>query len=237
MGKILLIDDSKDTHLILQQVFDNDHVLKSAYNLHQAKVIMEHENFDLILLDIGLPDGDGLEFCADLRTRKSTQETPIIFLTGKDEISAKSIGFSLGAEDYIVKPFNVAEVKLRCVSKLRKYLERDRREAVQTIGDLRFEVPSQRAFLRKDGGEKRLDLTPTGFKLLFYFCQNESQIFTRDQLISAIWGQGTFIVERTVDTHIGAIRKQLVGSSTTIQAVHGYGYRLSAEIEKAKKVA
>ena len=237
MGKILLVDDSKDTHLILQQAFDHDHTLKSAYDLRQAIAILEQENFDLILLDIMLPDGDGLEFCAKLRTKQPTQETPIIFLSGKNEISAKSIGFSLGAEDYIVKPFDVDELKLRCVSKLRKHLERDRRDAVHTMGDLRFEVPSQRVFLKLEAGEKKLDLTPTGFKLLFHFCQNESQIFTRDQLISAIWGHGTFIVERTVDTHIGAIRKQLVSSSTTIQAVHGYGYRLTIESERKKKTA
>lgn len=230
MGKILLVDDAKETHLVLRETFDHDHALTSAFDLSQALQFLEKEPFDLILLDIVLPDGDGLEFCAKLRARKQTKEIPVIFLTGKTDIAAKSIGFSLGAEDYIVKPFDPEEVKLRSVAKLRKFQDKNSREAVQVVGDLRFEIPSQRVFLRQDKGEKRLDLTPTGFKLLLYFSQNESQVFTRDQLISAVWGQGTFIAERTVDTHIGTVRKQLVGSRIHIQSIHGCGYKLSIEV-------
>lgn len=237
MGKILLVDDAQETHLILQEMFDQDHALKSVYNLAQAASSLEKDLVDLILLDIMLPDGDGLEFCAKLRAQKRTKDIPVIFLTGKTDLAAKSIGFSLGAEDYIVKPFDAQEVKLRVEAKLRKFQDKSTKETVLTLGDLRFEIPSQRVFLRQEKGEKRLDLTPTGFKLLLYFCQKEDQVFSRDQIISAVWGQGTFIAERTVDTHIGTVRKQLVGSRMTIQSVHGYGYKLlvAADAAAAKK--
>lgn len=229
MGKILLVDDAQETHLILQETFDQNHNLKSVYNLAQATQSLEKDTFDLILLDIMLPDGDGLEYCAKLRANKKTKDIPIVFLTGKTDLAAKSIGFSLGAEDYIVKPFDPQEVKLRVEAKLRKFQEKSAKDTVHAIGDLRFEIPSQRVFLRDDKGEKRLDLTPTGFKLLLYFCQNESLVFTRDQIISAVWGQGTYIAERTVDTHIGTVRKQIVGSRVNIQSVHGHGYKLTVE--------
>lgn len=235
MGKILLVDDAQDTHLILQETFDQEHTLKSVYNLNQAAQILDKEVFDLILLDIMLPDGDGLEFCAKLRSQKKVKDIPVIFLTGKGDLAAKSIGFSLGAEDYIVKPFDPQEVKVRVVAKLRKFQEKQSKENTLSLGDLRFEIPSQRVFLRHEAGEKRLDLTPTGFKLLLYFCQNESQVFTRDQIISAVWGHGTFIAERTVDTHIGSVRKQLVGLRMNIQSVHGFGYKLSVDLKDSKK--
>jgi two-component system response regulator ResD len=242
MGKILLVDDAKETHLVLQEIFDQEHTMKSAYDLAQATMLLDQEPFDLVLLDIMLPDGDGLEFCAKLRAKKSTKDLPVIFLTGKTDLAAKSIGFSLGAEDYIVKPFDAEEVKLRALSKIRKFTEKAARDTNQVIGDLRFEIPSQRVFLRQETGEKRLDFTPTGFKLLLHFCQNETLVFTRDQIITAVWGQGTFIAERTVDTHIGTVRKQLGDSRVSIQSVHGYGYKLSiapvnANSDSKKKAA
>ena len=226
MSKILLVDDAKDVHLILNEVFDSEYSLTSAFSLNQASQLLDSEVFDLILLDIILPDGDGLDFCATLQSKSTLREIPVIFLTGKNDFAAKSIGFSLGAEDFIVKPFDASEVKLRCVAKIRKYQSKGNREAVHQIGDLRFEIRSQRIYLRQELNEKKLELTPTGFKLLLYLAQNEGQVFTRDQLINSVWGHGTYIVDRTVDTHVGALRKQLAGSRVSVQSVHGQGYRL-----------
>lgn len=236
MKKILLVDDAKDAHLILREAFDGEHIMTSALTLQEATQILSQESFDLILLDIILPDGNGLEFCAKLRTKSQTQNTPVIFISGKNDISSKSIGFSLGAEDYIVKPFDPVEVKLRCNAKLKKKASEQSKSNQLKVGDLRFEIASQRAYVLKDLNEQELDLTPTGFKLLLYLAQKESQVLTRDQLINAVWGEGTFIVDRTVDSHIGALRKELSNSSVSIRAVHGQGYKLSSQSEtKSKK--
>jgi two-component system phosphate regulon response regulator PhoB len=227
MNKILVIDDAKDCHLLLRKAFDADCVLTSVFNLENADKALLQNEFDLILLDIVLPDGDGLEFCARIRTSTKSRDVPIIFLTGKSDLAAKSIGFSLGAEDYIIKPFDPLEVKIRCFAKITKKIVKNDRDSLHRIGDLRFEIPSQRVFIRQESGERQLALTPTGFKLLLFLSQNESHVFTRDQLISSVWGQGTFIVDRVVDTHIGAIRKELIGSEISIQAVRGHGYKLT----------
>jgi two-component system, OmpR family, phosphate regulon response regulator PhoB len=237
MSKILLVDDAKDIHMILNAVFDEDQIIVSAFDLKHATQLLEKEVFDLILLDIVLPDGDGLEFCAKLRAQSSTKDIPVIFLSGKSDLSAKSIGFSLGAEDYIVKPFEPLEVKLRCTAKLKKYEVKKYKETQFKIGDLRFEIPSQRVFLKNDLTEELLNLTPTGFKLLLYLARNESQVLSREQIINAVWGAGTFIVDRTVDTHVGSIRKRLTTANLSIQSVHGQGYKLHLISNKDKKTS
>jgi len=225
MKKILLIDDAKEIHVLLNAVFQQESVLVSAYDLKQAHRLLEHEKFNLILLDILLPDGDGLDFFAKIRSYNLAKDTPIILLTGKNELSTKSIGFALGAEDYIVKPFDPLEVKLRCTSKIAKFETKISQDAIFQAADLRFEIPSQRAFL----SGKQLNLTPTGFKLLLYLSKNEGAVLSRNQLIDNVWGVGTYIVDRTVDTHVGAVRKQLKSSNVSIVSVHGLGYKLVLE--------
>ena len=121
MQKILLIDDAKDTHLILREVFDGDVVITSAYDLNQAVQWFEKNTFNLVLLDIMLPDGDGLEFFARIKNKINVKDIPFILLTGKTDFATKSTGFSLGAEDYIVKPFDPLEVRLRCMAKMKKF--------------------------------------------------------------------------------------------------------------------
>ncbi len=236
MAKILLVDDIENIHLTVKAVFGHEHTVVSAYDLAQAADQIERSNFDLILLDVMLPDGSGFEFCALLQQNPTAKNIPVFFLTGKSDLSAKTIGFSLGAEDYIVKPFDVAELKLRCEARLRK--EKTRRQDDQCkIGDLRLEISSHRVHLKTKESERRLQLTPTGFKLLLCFAQNEGRVFTRDQLINSVWGHGTFIAERTVDTHIATLRKQIIDSEVAIEVVHGTGYRIVShkKIKSAKK--
>lgn len=227
MQKILLIDDAKDTHLILREVFNGEAVITSAYDLNQAVHWFEKSVYNLVLLDIALPDGNGLEFFARIKNKQNVKETPFILLSAKSDFSSKSTGFSLGAEDYIVKPFDPLELRLRCLAKMKKFeIKRDFPE-LKNSGPLRFESASRRVYLSNENEEKLLQLTPTGFKILQYLSKHQDQVFSRDQIISAVWGVGTFIVDRTVDTHIGTIRKQLAESVVNIQSIHGQGYKLT----------
>ncbi len=232
MGKILIVDDAKDVHILLKHVFEPEYTITSAYTIFEASNYLDAEKFDLLLLDVKLPDGSGFNFCAGLQQNSQFKKMPVVFITGMSELSDKSMGFLLGAEDYITKPFNSKEVKLRCESKIRKMKSMQTKEDVLKLGDLRIEIPTQRVFRHNGEKEDLLSLTPTGFKLLYYLVSNVGQVFTRDQLISSVWGHGISIVDRTVDTHIGALRKQLEDSSVCIEAVHGVGYRLTCSNKK-----
>lgn len=237
MSKILVVDDAKMIHFLLRGVFEVDHVLISAFTLQEATELLRKEKFDLIILDVKLPDGDGFNFCASLQFFPNAKSVPVIFLTGQSDISDKSIGFSIGAEDYIVKPFNPAEVKLRCEVRLRKLQNSKDRETSLRFGDLRVDTTTQKVFLCSENGEEALNFTPIDFKLLYYLASHPDQVFSRQQLISAIWGEGTHIVDRTIDTHVGTIRAQLKRSNQKIQSVHGIGYRMTTAKSTPKKSA
>lgn len=229
LPRILLVDDAEQTHLILNEVFFNEASLSSVFNLSDASKIFEKEIFDLVLLDIMLPDGNGLEYFADLQKQPSFQNTPVIFLTGKSEFSAKSMGFNLGAEDYIVKPFNPEDVKLRCLSKVRKFQQFSKQPMQQTFGHLRLDLQAQLVFKKSTSGEIDLQLTPTEFKLLHFLSKNVDHVYSRSQIIEAVWGTGTHIIDRTVDTHLASLRKKIRETSVSIKAVHGQGYKLLVE--------
>ncbi len=229
MSKIIIIDDARDVHLLLREIFYLDHSVTSAFTLSEASQLIRAQSFELILLDVKMPDGDGFHFCASLQQNSETRNIPVIFITGKSDIADKAIGFSLGAEDYIVKPFNAAEVKLRCEARIRKLDSKKSRDSVVRSGNVKIEITMQKATLIHDGKEESINLTPTGFKLLLYLVTHHDQVFTRDQLISAVWGDGITIVDRTIDTHIGALRKVLRNADFQIQSVHGVGYRLTSK--------
>ena len=237
MSKILVIDDAADIHFILREVFLPDHQVTSAMTILEASNCIRNDKFDLIILDVKLPDGDGFKFCASLQLNMTTKSIPVFFITGKSEISDKSIGFSLGAEDYIVKPFDATEVRLRCEARLRKIAGQRSQESVYNCGHLRIETTSQKVHLVLDNQETMLNFTPNGFKLLLYLLMHLDQVFTRDQLISAVWGENIHIVDRTIDTHIAAIRSQLKKSGLKIHSVHGVGYRISLDEPGKKQVA
>ena len=239
MQKILLIDDSKDTHLILREVFEGEVIITSAYDLSHAVQWFEKNTYDLVLLDIMLPDGDGLEFFARIKNKNNIKDIPFIMLTGKSDFATKSTGFSLGVEDYIVKPFDPLELRVRCLAKMKKYGIKKEAITQLTVGPLKFDIARQRVSLTTDNEEKQLQLTPTGFKILHYLSMHQDQVFSRDQIINVVWGLGTHIVDRTVDTHIGTIRKQLCDPVVTIQSVHGEGYKIviNPTAQRSKKSA
>jgi two-component system, OmpR family, response regulator len=237
MTKILVVDDSIDVHTLLRAVFEPEYFVVSVYRLQEAALILKKENFDLILLDVKLPDGDGFNFCANLKQNPTLKLVPVIFITGQYDISDKAIGFSLGAEDYIVKPFNPIEVKMRCDARIVKIKSKREKESQMRFGKLRIDTIAQKIFLSHDGGEELLNLTPTGFKFLLYLVSNPEQVFSRDQLITAVWGPGTHIVDRTVDSHVAALRKLLINSGLKIEAIHGVGYKLVMASQSATKVA
>lgn len=229
MRNILLVEDSPEIlALVTNRLYD--HRIIPATSIAEAEKAMQRNSVDLIILDLTLPDGDGFPFCIRLRNDPATKDIPVIVLTGRNDTNNKVIGFSLGIEDYIVKPFDPVELRARVKSRLNKLYAEKEKDQLFTVEDLRFDIAKQRASALRHGQEKTLDLTPLEFKLLLYFAKHEGHVLSRDLIINEIWGSDIHIVDRTVDTHISNLRKKLhgFGVRVTIKSIYGEGYSLSA---------
>jgi len=175
---------------------------------------------DLILLDLMLPTLGGLEVCRELRAGERTRQIPILMLTAKAEETDQVVGFSMGADDYVTKPFSV-KVLLQRIKALQRRVEgsSEAADVVQHL-DVRIDRVRHRAFVQ----ERELDLTPTEFRLLECLLRQPGRAFTRAQLMDAAIGEGAIVLERTIDVHIKTLRRKL-GLEDLIQTVRGVGYR------------
>jgi DNA-binding response OmpR family regulator len=182
---------------------------------------LEREKPDLILLDLMLPDTDGLEVCRHIRKSENLAGIPIIMLTARGDESDKVVGLELGADDYVTKPFSVKELVARIHAVLRRPGggEASRRIVVGALViDLdKFEVTA-------DG--VKVDLTATEFKILQLLASRRGRVFTRDQILDHLWGQEKAVIDRTIDVHIRNLREKLGGAAALIKNIRGVGYKL-----------
>lgn len=225
--KILVIDDAEDHHLLIQKIFTRSCRVISAYTLAEADKELLKSSFDLILLDVHMPDGEGFSYFAKLQSQEHTSEIPVIFVTGKDDTPAEAMGFSLGAEDYVVKPVDPMRLKARVEARLKIFRERKNRDSVINQGNIRLSVASQKVAIVAGGREHAIALTPVEFKLLYHMLRNEERVLTREQLLTAVWDDASEVFDRTVDMHMSKLRKKIALSDFAIKAVHGTGYRLT----------
>ncbi|CAK9249655.1 unnamed protein product [Sphagnum jensenii] len=198
-----------------------------ASNAREAMERLASESFSLVILDINLPDQSGFEVFTEMQAHKNYKSTPVIFLTAQSEISSKIAAFSMGAEDYIVKPFNALELKARVEAKLRRADSLARSNVSLCKGQLQLDASTQRAYSLEGAEPRAIHLTPREFNLLFFLAKNEEHVLTRAQLLDAVWGGSGEVFDRAVDTHISAIRRKLGSLSGYIQSVPGAGYRFS----------
>jgi DNA-binding response OmpR family regulator len=234
MLRILLIEDQTEFQFIVKAIFDcSRYFFFVATNASEALKILERNEVDLILLDIGLPDTDGFNLFSQLRTLPYSNEVPIIFLTGKKEVSDRVTGFSLGADDYIVKPFEPLEFRARIESKLQNRISRIQSRNILKKGRIELNQAMFKAFVLDSSGEKRdLELTPYEFRLLVHFMSYEGHVMTRDQLITAVWGDHVHVLERTIDRHISSLRRKLDPNFEKINSVRGIGYQFCICLEE-----
>jgi DNA-binding response OmpR family regulator len=179
------------------------------------------EPFDLILLDVMLPNKDGFEVCRELRRRG--MKTPIIMLTAKTQEAEKVMGLEVGADDYVTKPFSPRELRARIRAVLRRTAPPDA-EDVYRFGT--WELDLGRFELRRNG--QRLDATTTELKLLAAFVRSRGRVLTRERLLDEVWGSGVSITDRVIDNHIVSLRKKIEdepGSPRYLISVRGLGYR------------
>jgi two-component system phosphate regulon response regulator PhoB len=225
--KILVIEDALDVQLQVKAAIGKTYSLTFAGSAHEAKAELARDHFALIVLDIGLPDEDGFSLCASIRSEQTYRDTPIVFLTGKSDSRDKVHAFSLGADDYVVKPFDIPEFRARIESKMRRLISGREEKNTFTKGPFHVALDEQRIYIEANGATEDLGLTPIEFKLLYYFLMHEEHVLTRDQILNHVWGDNTHVTDRTVDTHIYALRKKLGPLSRALKAVPRVGYKLA----------
>lgn len=227
--KILLIEDTKEIYKMVSQSLNYIADLSWAQTITEAKEFVHKDQFDLILLDVQLPDGNGIDFCVELQSAGTTLQTPIFFLTASDTLSEKVMGFSAGADDYIVKPFSPIELKARVESKLRKNDILKQVSDVLTWNEIKINKNKQEVEILEEGKFQKVDLTALEFKLLIYLATSPNDVFSRDEILNEIWGNDIHVYSRSVDTHISKLRKKLGPVAYLIKSIHGSGYKFSPQ--------
>jgi DNA-binding response OmpR family regulator len=222
--KILVVDDEPDAVELIEFNLKNaGYDVVTAEDGTAALRKARATRPDLIVLDLMLPEIDGLEVCRTLRTDPNTARIPIIMLTAKAEEIDRVLGLELGANDYVTKPFSPRELVLRVKNllKLSETPEVDRGKQRWDFGDLLVDVPHHTVSVKG----KPTDLTATEFKLLCLLIERRGRVQSREQLLKEVWGYDSLIDTRTVDTHMGRLREKLGKASDHLDTVRGIGYR------------
>ena len=221
---VLIVEDEESLAALLEYNLEKEgYRVGLAPDGEEAMTMVSEETPDLIILDWMLPKLSGIEVCRRLRNRQSTRNVPILMLTARGEEAERVRGLDTGADDYVTKPFSMTEL----VARIRAVLRRIRpglAEDTVTYGDLQIDRVAHRV---KRAGEE-IHLGPTEFRMLDYFMQNPGRVFSREQLLDAVWGSNVYVEARTVDVHIGRLRKALKreGRNDPIRTVRSAGYAL-----------
>lgn len=225
MKRVMIIEDEKDLAELL--AFNLEKEGYSATCVHDGKLGLEQAGTDLpdlILLDLMLPGMLGTEVCKELRKDKRTASIPIIMITAKGDEIDRVVGFEVGADDYIVKPFSMREVALRIKAVMRRF-EHEAKPPVEDIfmvGDI--VIDKKRHTVLSSGNE--VDLTSTEFKLLLYLSEKMECVQSREQLLQNVWSYNHSGDTRTVDTHVTRLRGKLGSPGDIIKTVRGFGYKV-----------
>ena len=224
--RILIVeDDSNISQLIEYNMKKAGYKCTVAFTGEEGLKILDKEPIDLIILDIMLPKTDGFEVCKKIRKDEKLANVPIIILTAKGEEVERVVGFELGADDYIVKPFSTRELILRVKAVLRRYAPIEDTKEIIAVGKLKVNVPRHRVTV--DG--KEITLTLLEFKLLLTLMQRMGRVQSRDRLLNDVWDIGGDVTTRTIDTHIKRLRQKLGKRGNLIETVRGIGYRFREE--------
>jgi two-component system phosphate regulon response regulator PhoB len=227
-SRVLIIEDETPIREMLgYSLMKEGYVCTEAADVEQARAQVQTVRPDIILLDWMLPGMSGIDYARRLRSDPATQNIPVIMLTAKGEETDKIRALDTGADDYITKPFSTKELLARIRAVLRRYVsDADKGEQGNIdVDGLKLDTESYRVTAR---GEP-IEISPTEFKLLYFFCTHPERVYTRTQLLDHVWGQNVYVEERTVDVHIRRLRMTLepFGFDTFIQTVRSVGYRFS----------
>lgn len=221
MARILVIEDEPDLQRVLAYNLRlAGHAATSALGGEEGLRLARNQPPDLVLLDLMLPDLPGLEVCKALKSEEPTRHVPILILTAKGEEIDRVLGFELGADDYVTKPFSIRELLLRIQAILRRTLPVEP-DACIHVGDLTIDPGAYR--VRVSGSE--IQLTAMEFRLLLTLHERRNRVQTRGALLEDVWGVQSDTETRTVDTHVKRLREKLGSAGNCIETVRGVGYR------------
>src|SRR6266508_5633776 len=224
-ANILIVEDEEALVLLLRYNLEAEgYGVETVARGDEADLLLKERSPDLVILDWMLPGLSGIELCRRLRARPDTRKLPVIMLTARGEESERVRGLATGADDYIVKPFSVPELIARVRALLRR-ANPERVAAMLTFGDLELDREKRRV----SRAGKPIELGPTEYRLLEFLMERPGRVFSRTQLLDGVWGSDVYIDERTVDVHVGRLRKQLNRgyAKDPIRTVRGSGYALN----------
>ena len=222
--QVLVVEDEEALSTLLQYNLEKEgYAVRVANDGEEALVQVDERMPDLIVLDWMLPKISGIEVCRRLRGRSETRNVPIVMLTARGEESDRIRGLDTGADDYVIKPFSMTELSARLRAVLRRIRPGLAEDRVRH-GDIVMDRVAHR--VRRD--DREVHLGPTEFRLLDYLMQHPGRVFSREQLLDAVWGSDVYVEARTVDVHIGRLRKALNrdDESDPIRTVRSAGYSL-----------
>ena len=222
--KIYIVEDEPDIRETLKYNFSNEGFeVFTAPDGEEALSNIKKVLPDVLILDLMLPGVSGLDVCKSIRTDDDIRDMSIIMLTAKGEEIDRVIGFELGADDYVTKPFSVRELILRVKVLLKKQRESLVENKLVTFGPIRIDLDAHELKIN----DKEIVLTALEFKLLQHLVKRKGRVQTREQLLGDVWGYSAEVTTRTVDTHIKRLREKLGNTSDYIQTIRGVGYRFS----------
>ena len=221
--KILVVDDDSNISELLKVYFTNEgYEVKTASDGVEGISFFKMYEPDIVLLDIMLPKKDGWQVCREIREMSSK---PIIMITAKGEVFDKVLGLELGADDFLVKPFDMKELSARVKAVLRRYQAHANPDDDEVVKFENIEISRQKYELKLKG--KSVDIPPKELELLYFLASNYNRVFTRDQLLDKVWGFDYLGDSRTVDVHVKRLREKLEGASDKwlLKTVWGVGYK------------
>ncbi len=223
----MVVDDEKDIlDLVLLHLEKNNFRGIGFKRSRDLLEYLQNEKPALIILDLMLPDVDGLEVCKKLKSDPQLKDIPIIMLTARDSEIDKILGLELGADDYITKPFSPRELIARVKAVLRRTQKESTETEKITIGKIITIFPEKHEV---EVNGKRVDLTTTEFKILLLLAKRKGWVFSRDKILDEVWGRNIHVVDRTVDVHIKHLREKLGEAGQFIRNIRWVGYKIEDE--------
>ncbi|WP_436642375.1 phosphate regulon transcriptional regulator PhoB [Microbaculum sp. FT89] len=230
-AKVLIVEDEEPLTLLIRYNLESEgYEVEAVARGDEAETRIREGAPDLVLLDWMLPGISGIELCRRIRSRPETTALPVIMLTARGEETERIRGLATGADDYVVKPFSIPELMAR----VKALLRRAKPELIATVlhaGDIELNRDTHR--VRRAGRE--IHLGPTEFRLLEFLMQSPGRVFTREQLLDGVWGRDVYVDERTVDVHVGRLRKAINRGrkADPIRTVRGAGYAFNEQFATA----
>lgn len=222
-GTVLVVEDETDIQELIKYHLEREHYRVIATSTGEEGVkLARREKPDLVLLDLMLPGMDGLEVCRTLRADVATKKIPIIMLTARTEEADVVSGLEIGADDYVTKPFRPRVLMARLKAVLRRGEDPASAEDAVTFRDLTIDFTRHQVTVKG----RALSLTLTEFKILAHLVRHPGRVFSRYQILDGIQGQDAFVLDRTIDVHMAALRRKLGAFGNQIETVRGVGYRL-----------